>query len=398
MKSKPKSKSSSSSSSTLKFDDGARQFRLRLITSLLSHRPLLLRNIHADALETAPGLLPHEASFLRLLDSMTNGTSVEINSTGTQLRFVPGILTGGRIEIPHKCPTSKSIGWFLEGILPLAPFGKEALDIVFDGITDGMTHLDPSPDYIATAIIPLYRLFGIGKVEDEEGNGSNAIQCKVIRRGAAPMGHGRVHFVCPIVQETLPIDFVEMGKFKRVRGNAISCKLAPNSAARVAYAAKGLLHKLLPDVWIHTDTHSLKHAKNINGCGPSPGLGICLAAESTENVIMCVECSLDPNKERGEELPEDLGTRGSALLLEEIRKGGCVDTTAQTFALLLMCLGPEDVSRIRLGSLSKYSIVALRLFKEAFGVEFKVKTDPETKTILMSCLGSGYRNMNRAST
>lgn len=383
-------------SSTLKFNDGATQFRLRLITSLLSHRPLLLRNIHADALDTAPGINAHEASFLRLLDSMTNGTSVEINSTGTQLRFVPGTLIGGRIEL-HKCPLTKSIGWFLEGILPLAPFGKEPLEIVFEGITDGMSHLDPSADYIATAILPLYRQFGIGKVEEEEGS-PNVPQCKIIRRGAAPLGEGKVRFYCPLVQEITPIDFIEMGKFKRVRGNAISCKIAPNSAARVAYAAKGLLHRLLPDVWIHTDTHSMKHSRNVNGCGPSPGLSMVLAAESTEGVVMCVECSLDPSKERGEELPEDLGTRGSALLLEEIRKGGCVDTSAQTLALILMCLGPEDVARIRFGSLSRYSIVALRLFKEAFGVEFKVKTDPETKTILMSCLGSGYRNMARAST
>ena len=383
-------------SSTMKFHDGATQFRLRLITSLLSHRPLLIRNIHADALETAPGLLPHEASFLRLLDSITNGTTVEINSTGTQLRFVPGVLVGGLVNL-HKCPTTKSIGWFLEGILPLAPFGKEPLEIFFEGITDGMTHFDPSPDYIATAVLPLYRRFGVGKEEEEEGS-PNIPQCRVIRRGAAPLGEGRVRFVCPIVREIEPIEFTDMGKFKRVRGNAISCKIAPNSAARVAYSAKGLLHKLLPDVWIHTDIHSMKHSKNVNGCGPSPGLGICLAAESTEGVVICVECSLDPNKARGEDLPEDLGTRGSALLLDEIRKGGCIDTSAQTFALLMMCLGPEDVARIRIGSLSRHSIVALRLFKEAFGVEFKVKTDVESKTIFMSCLGSGYRNMARAST
>ena len=389
-------KSKTKSTSTLKFYDGATQFRLRLICSILSHRPILIRNIHADALETAPGLLPHEVSFLRLLDSMTNGTSVEINSTGTQLRFAPGVLVGGKIEL-HRCPLTRSIGWFLEGILPLAPFGKEPLDIILEGITDGMTHSEPSPDYIATAILPLFKRFGIGTIEEEEGS-PNIPQCKVIRRGAAPLGEGKVRFHCPIVQEVTPIDFTEMGKFKRVRGNAISCKIAPNSAARVAYSAKGLLHKLLPDVWIHTDTHSLKHSKNINGCGPSPGLGMCLAAESTEGVIICVECSLDPNKKRGEELPEDLGLRGSAMLLEEIRKGGCIDTTAQTIVLLLMCLGPEDVARIRVGSLSHYTIVALRLFKEIFGIEFKLKTDPETKTIIMSCLGSGYRNMARAST
>jgi RNA 3'-terminal phosphate cyclase-like protein len=65
---------------------------------------------------------------------------------------------------------------------------------------------------------------------------------------------------------------------------------------------------------------------------------------------------------------------------------------------LWMCLGPEDVSRIRLGTLSPYTIASLRLYKEAFGVEFKVTPDPQTKTVLLSCLGTGFRNMARAST
>jgi RNA 3'-terminal phosphate cyclase-like protein len=97
-------------------------------------------------------------------------------------------------------------------------------------------------------------------------------------------------------------------------------------------------------------------------------------------------------------LPEDLGLQGAALLLEEVRRGGCIDTGAHSIAFLLMCLCPEDVSRIRVGKLSSYSISSLRLLKSAFDVEFKVKTDEETKTVLMSCLGSGYRNMAKAST
>jgi RNA 3'-terminal phosphate cyclase-like protein len=67
-------------------------------------------------------------------------------------------------------------------------------------------------------------------------------------------------------------------------------------------------------------------------------------------------------------------------------------------ALLWMCLTPEDVSRIRLGTLSQYTIETLRLLKRGFDVEFKVTPEMETKTVLMSCLGTGYRNMAKAST
>lgn len=403
---------------TLKFEDGSVQFRQRLAVSILSHRPLLLRNIRSDDVEN-PGLQEHEASFLRLLDRMTNGSTIEINATGTQLRFKPGILLGG--ELDHTCPvpppsttnyatdgntaatpastvrTTRSVGWYLEGILPLAPFGKEALHITLKGITDGLSEVDPSPDYLATSIIPILLRFGIGgSANDDDPLSDLPPSIRVTRRGAAPLGRdGEVVFTCPIVKEiTTPIDLTDAGKVKRVRGTVVSCRIPPSSAARVAHSAKGMLLRLLPDIWIHTDANSAS-----GGCGPSPGLAVCLAAESTTGVVMAAETCLDSARYvRGAVLPEDLGMKASAMLLDEIRKGGCVDTGAQSMALLLMCLGPEDVSRIRVGTLSQYTIVSLRLFKTAFGVEFKVKADHDSRTVLLSCLGTGYRNMAKAST
>jgi RNA 3'-terminal phosphate cyclase-like protein len=375
-----------SSGRTLRFEDGAAQLRQRIVVSILSHRPLLIKNIRANDLEH-PGLKDYEASFLRLIDSMTNGTKMEINATGTQLRFQPGVLLGGDVE--HDCPDSRSIGWFLEGILPLAPFGKESLSISFTGITDGLCEIDPSPDYLRASAVPLFSVFGVG-VDDEE----HGAQVRVIRRAAAPTGGGKVHFFCPMAKVLQPIDYTDPGKIKRIRGNAISCKIVSSSmAARVAYAAKGVFHKLLPDVWIHTDAHTPKK----NGCGPSPGLSLVVTSETTTGIVYTAECCLDQS-ERGKELPEDLGQRGAYLLLEEIRRGGCLDTHCQSFALLMMCLTPEDVSRIRLGTLSQYTVETLRLLKRAFDVEFKVTPDNETKTVMLSCLGTGYRNMAKAST
>eukprot|EP00934_Nitzschia_sp_Nitz4_P004308 Nitzschia sp. Nitz4//scaffold5_size260463//43135//44283//NITZ4_000948-RA/size260463-processed-gene-0.54-mRNA-1//1//CDS//3329555238//4298//frame0 len=381
------------SKSMLRFEDGATHFRERIVVSLLSHRPLLLRNIRADDLEN-PGLKDYEASFLRLIDQMTNGTKMEINNTGTQLRFLPGVLLGGDFE--HQCPDSRSIGWFLEGILPLSPFGKEPLSIVFKGITDGCCEKDPSADYFKASVLPLFPKFGIGsEIKSGDDPNEESAQIRILQRAAAPTGGGKVLFSCPIVKTLSIIDYTDPGKVKRVRGTAISCKIVSSSmAARVAYAAKGVFHRLLPDVWIHTDVHTPKK----HGCGPSPGVSFVVSAESTTGVILTAECSMNPSSERGSELPEDLGKRGACMLLEEVRRGGCIDTSCQSLALIWMCLTPEDVSRIRLGTLSQYTIETLRLLKQAFDVEFKLSADQETKTILASCLGTGYRNMAKAST
>ncbi|KAG7352125.1 18S rRNA biogenesis protein RCL1 [Nitzschia inconspicua] len=381
-------------SSLLRFEDGAVQFRQRLVVSLLSHRPLLIRNIRSADLQH-PGLKDYEASFLRLIDSMTNGTKMEINATGTQLKFRPGTLLGG--EHHHECPDSRSIGWFLEGILPLAPFGKESLSITFTGLTDGCCETDPSPDYWQRSALPLFSHFGIGIDSDDD----IAPLIKVLHRAAAPVSDhkGQVLFQCPMIRSQLhSIDLTDMGKIKRIRGNATSCKIVSSSmAARVAYAAKGVFHKLLPDVWIHTDVHTPKR----HNCGPSPGMSLVVSSESTTGVVLTAECCMDHSKtgdRASMELPEDLGQRGACLLLEEIRRGGCIDTSSQSLAFLWMALTPEDVSRIRVGTLSQYSIETLRLIKKVFDVEFKVTPDLESTTVLLSCLGTGYRNMAKAST
>jgi len=325
------------------------------------------------------------------LSGITNGTKIEINATGTQVRFYPGWLVGS--DYTFDCPITRGIGYFVEGILPLAAFGKEALTITFTGVTDGMCDSFKSCDYIQSSLIPLLSKFGVGE-EDATGP-----YVKVTKRGFAPEGQGEVVFYCPMVRSQInTIDMTDMGMFKRARGCVVSACMSSSSPNRVAYSCKGVMHKLIPDVWIATKTNSKKTTDKRNGCGPSPGLAIWLAIQSTTGVIMTSECQLDYQAERGSELPEDLGSKAANLLLEEINKGGCIDTAAQSFMFVMMCITPEDVSKIRIGTLSKYSIQTLRLLKQAFDIEFKVKPDEESKTVVLTCLGSGFRNMARAST
>merc|ERR1712176_1378929 len=107
---------------------------------------------------------------------------------------------------------------------------------------------------------------------------------------------------------------------------------------------------------------------------------------STTGVVLCAEtCLLNSNMRNKMNTPEHLGLRGASMLLDEVRKGGCIDTHAQPLAFLFMCLTPQDVSIIRVGTLSQYSIACLRLFKTAFGVEFKVSVDTNSKTVRLSC-------------
>lgn len=102
-----------------------------------------------------PGLHPYEVSFLRLLEKMTEGTRVEISYTGTSVLFHPGTLAGGTFT--HQCSLDRSVGWYLEPLLGLAPFGKKDLILTLKGITtDGR---DASVDTIRTSGLPHLAMF-----------------------------------------------------------------------------------------------------------------------------------------------------------------------------------------------------------------------------------------------
>jgi RNA 3'-terminal phosphate cyclase-like protein len=97
------------------------------------------------------------------------------------------------------------------------------------------------------------------------------------------------------------------------------------------------------------------------------------------------------------ELPEDIAQKAAAMLCEEIRQGGCIDSTHQSLCLTMMALTPEDVSRVKLGPLTPHTIETLRLIRDFFGVTFKLTQHPDS-TVTLSCLGSGFKNTSRRVT
>jgi len=305
-----------------------------------------------------------------LLDKLCNGTRVDINHTGTVVKYKPGLLIGGKIT--HDCPPSRAIGYFLEAIICMAPFAKKPFALTLTGVTNN--EQDPSVDVLRTVTLPLIRRFGV-----EDG-----LELKISKRGAAPLGGGEVYFKCPVVRALKPLQFTAVGKIKRIRGIAYSTRVSPQTANRVVDSARGMLNTLLPDVYIYTD-----HYRGVEA-GKSPGFGLSLVAETTTNVHISADCVARPS-----ELPEDLGKRAAKYLLEEVSRGGCVDTQHQALCLQLMVLCPEDVSKVQVGQLSPFTIQYLRDIREYFGVTFKVSTDQETRTTTLSAIGVGFANLSK---
>ncbi|CAH0398173.1 unnamed protein product [Chilo suppressalis] len=366
---------------------GSNFFRQRLILSSLSGRAIRIEEIRST--HDDPGLREYEVSLIRLLDKVTNGTRVELSETGTSLYYQPGILIGG--QVTHSCCPQRGIGYYLEVLLALGPFCKEPLNAVLQGVTH--SELDVSVDKLKTAALPILLKFIL--VDD-------GLELKVIRRGAPPLGGGEVVFRCPVRRHLRPLQWTTWGLVKRIRGVVYALRVSPTMANRVVDSAKGVMLKFLPDVYINTDQCRGSNA------GKSPGFGVSLVAETNEKTFYCAEAkSVEAGK--GEiTLPEDLGRECALRLLDEIARGGAVDSAFQWLLALWMALGQKDVSVCIVGPLSDYTISFLQHLKEFFGVMFKLEAIvqeseesddeedmPLANKIKMTCVGIGYVNISK---
>uniref|UniRef100_A0A8B9GFJ3 RNA 3'-terminal phosphate cyclase-like protein n=1 Tax=Amazona collaria TaxID=241587 RepID=A0A8B9GFJ3_9PSIT len=318
-----------------------------------------LSNPNSD--ELPPGMLRLALIWFALLAS----------SPGTTLYYQPGLLYGGSLE--HDCSPTRGIGYYLESLLCLAPFMKHPLKIVLRGVTNDQ--VDPS---VCNNIKVTEEDFGLQRETET--------QIVVLAEG---MGGGLRAFSC-LCNCCLPSP-----KFSFSWVMLYSVRVSPQMANRIVESARSILNKFLPDIYIYTD-----HMKGVSS-GKSPGFGLCLVAETINGSVLSAELASNPQGQGAAVLPEELGQNCAKLLLEEVYRGGCVDSTNQSLALLLMTLGQQDVSKVLLGPLSPYTIEFLRHLRSFFQIMFKIETKaPEEEymggeKVLMTCVGTGFSNLSK---
>ncbi|XVF47012.1 hypothetical protein PTKIN_Ptkin03bG0074800 [Pterospermum kingtungense] len=309
---------------------GSQNMRQRLLLATLRSTPILIEDIHAD--DTLPGLRPHEISLLRLFEKLTDDCFIEINETGTKLKYKPGIIVGGG-KLVHDCGVSRAIGYFLEPLVLLGLFARKNLSIILKGITNDSK--DPSVDTFRSTTFPMLKRFGVP---------SEGLKLEIKSRGVSPHGGGEVHLAVPMVQHLTATIWTDEGMVKRIRGEAFTTRVNAQNGHEMIYAARGIFNCLLPDVYIASDH------RNRSEAGNSSGYGISLVAETTSGC--CISADTTISSPRGEEADDiegddkkvraaEVGKQIASLLLEEIEKGGVVDSTHQvcisTYFISLTC-------------------------------------------------------------
>ena len=381
----------------------------RLILSTLTGRSIHISQIRPSS-PTNPGLAPHEISFLRLLEAVTNGSHIEISYTGTTLLYRPGLIIGSapgsgakRGIIRHEPPAGcvRGISYFLIPLCLLAPFSKTAVNVIFTGpgvITSATPSGDMSADSVRTAILPLYAQFGI----------MNNIELRILRRSnPGPGGKGGAGEIQLVFghQVRLPktVHIMNRGRVKTIRGVAYCTGVSASNNARMIDEARGILNPMTGDTYIFSDVSSassLPSADRLNA-GQSKktgvGFGLSLVAESSTGSLYMADVASSPS---GGVAPEEIGRQCAHQLLEAVSSGGAVSLAAAPTALTLMAMGSEDVGRLQLGKdvLGSESVVGLARDLKTFGAAgwgVREAAPSQEGDVIVSVVGKGVGNVGR---
>lgn len=391
--------------------EGHRSFTKRLTLSTLTGRPIHISKIRSTS-PTNPGLSPNEVSFLRLLEAVTNGSSMQISFTGTTITYHPGLITGtipgqGAAEgdiIEHQLPSTvtRGITYFLMPLCLLAPFAKAHMNVRFSGsgvITSATETGDVSIDTFRTAVLPLFGLFGIPPAR---------IELRVLQRSCAgPGGKGgggivELRFASQVrLPKTLHLNR-SPGRVKRIRGVAYATGVSASNNSRMIHSAREILNPFVNDIHIAAQYDQAPLVSTGDKAGSKRrlgiGYGLSLVAESNATgVLYSADVVVPPG---GGEVPEDIGKRCAYQLLETISQGGCVTQSSASSLLILMAMGSEDVGRVRVGKdvIGTQDMVGLARDLRTFGASSWGLRDVESDDsgdIIISVKGTGVGNVGR---
>ncbi|TPX66946.1 hypothetical protein SpCBS45565_g04126 [Spizellomyces sp. 'palustris'] len=306
---------------------GHADLRTRLVLSILTNTPVYISAIHCSEDDSVPGLTDFELDFVALLCLLTCSTHNVLHD-GTALKFIPGPPTLN--DIQHSCCPTRSVGYFLEPLLLLSVFCEIHLELL--GITNDKTAL--SVDTLLGVHVPVLREFGV-----------EPPVLTVHLRGAPPDGLGRVslHSVPSLRPLRAPILTI-LALITHIRGTCYTSHIPPSLATDPITSATALLKRTIPDVHI---THCPLPTSS------TPGYALTLTAHAEPHTILSASCAFLPRPGQTDvthPLPETLGVRTARLLLQEMKKGGCVDKTAQGFVLVLLALA-EGKGQVRVGGI-----------------------------------------------
>ncbi|BDR91040.1 RNA 3'-terminal phosphate cyclase [Vulcanisaeta souniana] len=324
-------------------EGGGQILRTALALSAITGRPVRIYNIRAR--RSNPGLQQQHLTGVIAAARISNAQVTGAVKGSTELVFRPGRISCG--DFRFDIGTAGAITLVIQTILPILIYAPCRSTVTITGGTD--VPWSPPIDYVRFVMLPMLSLFGV------------KAELKLVRRGHYPRGGGEV--ILTVEPGGLrPVEVIEFGELREVRGISHAVRLPAHVAHRQANSAREYLVKAGVKVPIDIAVETYEQGKDPH---LGPGSGIVLWAVSSKGLIK----GADALGERGKPA-EAVGEEAAKGLLGNLRSGMALDEYMGDMVIPYMALAGNSVvgiSRITLHALTNIYIV-----EKILGVKFEV--------------------------
>ncbi len=298
-------------------EGGGQILRTALSLSAITGRPLRIERIRAN--RRNPGLAAQHVTAIRAAAALCRARVAGDRLGSAELDFVPTALVAAGdyvfdVALAREGGSAGAVSLVLQTVLlPLAlTAGKSRVTVC------GGTHLPQSPpvDYLSDVWLPMLNRLGI------------EASLTLDAWGWFPVGKGQIRAVITgSAIATAPLDLVNRGALRRVKGRAVAANLPAHIPQRMADRAASVLQPLGAALDIRPERVR----------AACPGAGIFLTAEYEH--APAGFCSLGAVGKPSEAVADEAAT----LLLQHHASGAAIDRHLGDQLLLPLCLarGPS---------------------------------------------------------
>jgi RNA 3'-terminal phosphate cyclase (ATP) len=276
-------------------EGGGALLRVSTALSALTGKAFTISNIRSN--RPKPGLMPQHLNAALALAKLSNAELNGLELGSTQMTFIPGQLSGRKLDVNIK--TAGSITLILQALMIPSLFADQMVQIDIHGGTD--VKWAPTMDYLEHVTLPILHSMGA------------QVQLEVLQRGYYPRGGGLVRAMIEPVEKLKPLNLHDLD-VDVIRGISHASKLPSHVAARQAQAAEKKINSAGYEVEIEIKTD--------DNNALSPGSALVLWSEVKNKTIPRVGASSlgEPGKRA-----EIVGRQAADEILSYLSKGAALD-------------------------------------------------------------------------
>jgi RNA 3'-terminal phosphate cyclase (ATP) len=337
-------------------EGGGQVLRVCLALSALTRKSVKIKNIRIN--RTNPGLRSQHLTAIRAVAEVTAAKVSGLAIGSSEIIFSPGAMHGGTFHFDAK--TAGSTTLILQALLPVLAFADQRSSVTLIGGTNNP--LAPQADYVINVLNPVLARMGF------------LYQLRLVKRGFYPRGGGLIHVFTEPVDVLHPINIVDMGSPRQIRGVSHSRNLPEHVVERQADAA------ILSCSRAGYHNISIVRDAGQRAESPSTGSGVVLWAETSTGGRLAG----DALGARGKPA-EQVGEEAAAGLLAQLSTGAPFDAHLGDQLIVWLALA-NGRSRIKTAKLTLHAVTAMKVTETLTGCQFKTRGEIGTPGTIQ-CLG-----------